>query len=83
MSEQKIYVILGPPKVSVFEDMISGMLNWDLHLVCPFHSKDEIDSSRSMWYKGDTPIGNTTDDRYCILSAMLFIFHIEYIRHIM
>nr|XP_022324253.1 fibroblast growth factor receptor 3-like isoform X2 [Crassostrea virginica] len=61
--EVTVYV-RGPPKVSVFEDMISGMLNWDLHLVCPFHSKDEIDSSRSMWYKGDTPIGNTTDDRY-------------------
>lgn len=58
----EMYVYLGPPKVGVFENMISGMLNWDLQLVCPFHSKDEI-SNRSVWYKGDTPIQNDTNDR--------------------
>lgn len=58
-----VVYVRGPPKVGVFENMISGMLNWDLQLVCPFHSQDEI-NNRSVWYKGDTPIQNDTDDRY-------------------
>ncbi|XP_056013331.1 fibroblast growth factor receptor 4-like isoform X4 [Ostrea edulis] len=62
-SEVLVYV-RGPPKVGLFETMISGMLNWEIQLVCPFHSQDDIDSSSTLWYKEDQPLVNQTDDRY-------------------
>ncbi|XP_062608785.1 fibroblast growth factor receptor 4-like isoform X2 [Saccostrea cucullata] len=59
-----VVYVRGPPKVGLFESMISGMLNWDLKLVCPFHSKDDIEASRTLWYKGDQPLHNGTNDRF-------------------
>jgi hypothetical protein len=53
----------GPPKVGLFETMISGMLNWDVQLVCPFHSQDDVDHSNTLWYKEDQPLLNQTNSR--------------------